>query len=239
MVLVYCVYLLSQLAYFIGGFSGILPEGYTLAQYARRGFFEIAWLCAINLGLIALSLTMNRQKDAKSTRLLCLFIALVTEFLVAAASAKMFLYIGSYGLTRLRVLTQVVLLFLALTTGLVAVRLFVPKLPYMKTVVLAGLLLGALTIWLDVDSFVAKHNVDAYLSGKLDTIDVSHLDSLGDGAVPHIYRLSQEAADPEVAQMAEDTLDHWWIHHPEDFRGWNYTNQAAGQYLQSPEQTDS
>jgi len=33
---VYLVYLFSQLAYFSGGFAGILPEGYTLAEYARR-----------------------------------------------------------------------------------------------------------------------------------------------------------------------------------------------------------
>ena len=235
--LVYCVYLVSQLAYFVGGFAGILPEGYTLAQYARRGFFEIAWLCAINLGLIALSLALNRQKDPapKSTRLLCLFIALVTEFLVAAASAKMFLYIESYGLTRLRVLTQVVLLFLALTTGLVAVRLFLPKLPYMKTVILAGLVLGALVSWVDVDSFVAKHNVDAYLSGQLETVDVSHLNSLGDGAVPHIYRLSQKAEDPEIAQMAKDVLERRWSAVPEDFRGWNYVSHIATQYLPQEE----
>ena len=33
---VYLIYLLSQLAYFVGGFSGILPENFTLAEYARR-----------------------------------------------------------------------------------------------------------------------------------------------------------------------------------------------------------
>ena len=231
--LVYAVYLLSQLAYFVGGFSGILPKGYTLAAYARRGFFEIAWLCAINLGIIGLCLTLSRPKDQapKSTRLLCLFIALVTLFLVATASAKMFLYIDSYGLTRLRVLTQVVLLFLGLTTGLVAVRLFVPKLPYMKTVVLAGLLLGALVSWVDVDSFVAKYNVDAYLAGDLETVDVSHLSVLGDGAVPHIYRLAQEAPDKAIAHQADATLARSWTQAPEDFRSWNYADHAAMEYL--------
>ena len=45
---VYLVYLLSQLAYLSGGLAGILPEGYTMAEYARRGFFEMACLCAVN-----------------------------------------------------------------------------------------------------------------------------------------------------------------------------------------------
>ena len=239
--LVYAVYLLSQLAYFVGGFSGILPKGYTLAEYARRGFFEIAWLCAINLGIIGLSLALSRPKDPapKSTRLLCLFMALVTLFLVATASAKMFLYIDSYGLSRLRVLTQVVLLFLGLTTGLVAVRLFVPKLPYMKTVVLAGLLLGALVSWVDVDSFVAKYNVDAYLAGDLETVDVSHLSVLGDGAVPHIYRLAHEAPDKAIAHQANAVLGYRWMHDPSDFRGWNYAFHVAGECIAISKQTDS
>ena len=54
--LIYAVYLLSQLAYLGGGFAGILPDGYTLAEYARRGFFEMAWLSFINLGLMCLAM---------------------------------------------------------------------------------------------------------------------------------------------------------------------------------------
>jgi len=234
--LLYCTYLFSQLAYFVGGFSGILPEEYTLAQYARRGFFEMAWLCAINLALIAAALALSRQKSPipKSTRWMCLFIALITEFLVVTASAKMFFYIGSYGLTRLRVLTQVILLFLALTTGLVAIRLFMPKLPYMKTVILLALLLGATVIWVDVDSFVAKYNVDAYLSGQLETVDVSHLHHLGDGAVPHIARLAEEAPDQAIAEKAAHVLEQQKNNASEDLRGWNYVNHIASKYLSPP-----
>ena len=99
---VYLAYLFSQLAYFSGGFSGILPEDYTVAQYARRGFFELAWLCAINLAIIALAVGLVRGDAPRFTRLLCLFVGVVTVFLAASASAKMFLYIDSFGLTRLR-----------------------------------------------------------------------------------------------------------------------------------------
>jgi len=236
---VYCVYLFSQLAYFSGGLSGILPEEFTLAQYARRGFFEMAWLCAINLGLIALGTGLCRKTPTpKSTRFLCLFLGAVTEFLVITASAKMFLYIESYGLTRLRVLTQVVMLFLALTTALVCIHLFVPKLSYMKTVVLSGLILGALVLWLDVDTVVARYNVDAYLSGQMETVDVAHLGSLNDGAVAHIVRLAENAADPQTAQMAQDLLDHRYRDIAEDFRGWNYADHAAARHLPEPEVTE-
>ena len=59
----YVVYLLSQLAYFVSGFSGIVPEGYTFAEYARRGFFEMAWLCVINMGIIVFTSALVRKND--------------------------------------------------------------------------------------------------------------------------------------------------------------------------------
>ncbi len=238
----YLVYLFSQLAYFAGGLSGILPAEYTLAQYARRGFFEMAWLCAINLGIILLSLLLVRKKSCAplSTRLLCLFIGLTTVFFVVTASAKMFLYIKSFGLTRLRVLTQVVMLFLALTTVLVMVRLFVPKFAYMKTVVLSALILCAAVSWTDVDTQVARYNTNAYLNGQMETVDVDYLNSLGDGAVPYIAILAEDAQDKIIAERAAFCLEARWIQRPEDFRSWNYVNSAAAKHLpQNNESYDS
>jgi hypothetical protein len=234
--IVYGAYLASQLAYFFGGFSGILPEEFTLAEYARRGFFEMAWLCAINLAIMIFSLSLcgKTKPVSLATRLLCLFIGLVTLLLVATASAKMLLYIGAYGLTRLRLLTQVVMVFLGIVTLVVSIWLFVPRLPYMKIVVLMALLLGAAVSWADVDTQVASYNVHAYLSGRTDTVDVGYLDSLGDGVVPHLVRLTQEAEDAFVRQQAKTALDNRWVYRAEDFRGLNYVNHAAAKLL--PEQ---
>ena len=76
------------------------------------------------------------------------------------------------GLTRLRLLTEVIMVFLAITTVLVAVWLFVPKMPYMKVVLLTALIIGAVVLWADVDTVVARYNVQAYQTKKLETVDV-------------------------------------------------------------------
>lgn len=225
---VYLVYLFSQLAYFSGGFSGILPEDYTVAQYARRGFFEMAWLCAINLLIIALAVGLVKGGAPKTTRLICLFIGIVTVFLAVSASAKMFLYIDSFGLTRLRVLTQVIIFWLGLTTVLVCLWLFIPKLPYMKVALILALVMGAAVAWADVDTVVARYNVTAYQSGRLETVDVEYLDSLGHGAVPYIALLTEDA-DPEVAQAAKWALSRGYYIN-EDVRAWNYVNHIAEMY---------
>lgn len=226
----YGVYLMSQLAYFAGGFSGILPDGYTLAQYARRGFFEMAWLCAINLCVISASVGLILEKTPVSTRVICLFLGMITLFLVAAASAKMFLYIGAYGLTRLRVLTEVFMLWLALTTVFVCVWLFHPKMPYMKPVLLAGLLLCAGLMWADVDAQIARYNVRAYQAGRLETVDMRHLAGLSAGAVPYIEELVSDP-DPQIRETARDILVHYDL--PDDsLRGWNSSVSRAREILE-------
>lgn len=104
----YLLYLVSQLAYFFSAFEGILPEGYTQAEYARRGFFEMSALCSINLLMVLVSIGQVRRNPEvpRLTRFLCLFILVFSLVLAACSASKMGLYIGVYGLTRLRVLTS-------------------------------------------------------------------------------------------------------------------------------------
>lgn len=230
---VYLIYLFSQLAYFVGGFSGILPEGFTRAEYARRGFFEMTCLAGINLCLMTFGITKVRQdtRTPGSTRMLCLFLGLVTEFLAFSSGAKMVMYIGSYGLTRLRVLTMVIMVFLGITTALIAIWLYLPKLPYMKAVLLTALAIGAAVLWLDVDTQVAKYNVEHYLSGDLARIDMSHLSSLGDGAVPYVQKLT-ECADPDIRERARVVLECWDYASAGDFREMTVLGQRAAEILE-------
>ena len=230
--LVYLLYLVSQLAYFVNGFAGIVPKGYSMAEYARRGFFEMAWLCAINMGLIALAVSIVRKSGDRaplSTRLLCLFLGLVTLFLVAVASSKMLTYIGGYGLTRLRVMTQLILIFFGLMALTVSVSLFLKKPRYMPVLLIGALLLGGSTIWVDVDTVVAAYNVHAYQTGTLKTVDVYYLGNLGSGAIPQIAKLVDDQ-NPDVAKAAQWVLsnsDVYW----EDFRSWNYADWRAKAYV--------
>ena len=122
------------------------------------------------------------------------------------------------------------MLFMAIATVTVTVWLFVPKLPYMKVILLAALVIGAIVIWVDVDRTVAAYNVEAYLSGQLKSVDVYHLGQLGSSAIPHIFRLTQEAQDPNVAQAAKDVLNQTALSQ-EGFRSWNWAVSQALKYL--------
>lgn len=203
----YLLYLVSQLAYFFSAFEGILPEGYTQAEYARRGFFEMSALCSINLLMVLVSIGQVRRNPEvpRLTRFLCLFILVFSLVLAACSASKMGLYIGVYGLTRLRVLTSLFMICIAVALLCVAVWILVPRFPYMQVTVLTALVVGCCTGWMDVDTQVARYNVDAYLSGQLETVDVGHLGSLSEGAVPQLARLL-EASDPQVQKETRTTL---------------------------------
>lgn len=206
--IVYVLYLVSQGAYFLDAFKGLLPEGFSFAEYARRGFFEVWWLCILNLLLVFFSLFLSKKKSGKApfaVRLLALFICLFSLFLIATSVSKLVLYIQNYGMTRLRILTNAAMLGLGVVFLAVMLRLFVPKIPYMKiTVVTATVILLALS-FANVDRIVASYNVRAYQNGWLDSIDVETVSELSDAAVPYLLELLDDP-NPEVVREARSSL---------------------------------
>lgn len=228
---VYALYLLSQFAYFTDAFHGLLPKGFTVAEYARRGFFEMCWIVAINLFLIVLALGLCRKDGGRlpgAVKALALFLCAFSLILVATALSKMILYVGSFGLTRLRLTTSVFMVFLALVVLAVALRLFVKKLPVPQlAVTLGAVILIGLSV-ANVDGIVARYNVDAWRSGKLDSLDVHMICQLGDGAVPVLAELA-EGNYYAVSELAHRELE---FRRPEtDLRSWNLVTQAANDAL--------
>lgn len=204
--LCYLAYLFSQLAYFFSGFGGFLPEGYTftVAEYARRGFFEMSSIAAINLFVIFLVQLLARQKDGKMhglLRTLCAFIAVFTLLIIATAVSKMVLYIELFGMTTLRITTTAFMVFLAIVFLSVIVRLFTPRVKVLKTaVVTAGVILAVLGLC-NVDRVVVEYNYHAYQQGWLKEIDLSTIKDAGDEGVPFMLKLTEDK-DVKVAYNA-------------------------------------
>lgn len=214
--LVYVLYLVSQLAYFFDAFSGLLPDGFSVAEYARRGFFEMCTVCAINLALIFLASLLSRKAKGKTPlaiRLFSLFFCIFSLVLISTALSKMFLYIGSFGMTHKRILTSVFMLFLAVMFLAVGLRLFVPKVPYMKIGLITASLLLIATCYANVDSMIAEYNVTAYQNHKLDSIDMDTLAELdGDSAVPWLLELLEDE-EKAVRQEAKEQLLDIFVDH--------------------------
>ncbi len=209
--ILYAIYLLSQIGYFFGGFKGELPVAYTFAEYARRGFGEMCAVSVINLILIFFAHLLVRRKEEvlpALTRALLFFISFFSILLIAAAIAKMLLYIGQYGLTFLRLGTSVFMLFLFFVFLAVILRLFRAHFPYMRMIVVAACLIMAVSSLADIESAAAHYNFYAYQNGVHDSIDVAYLGDCQDSAVP----LLVELAHGEDQALAEDAYrELFWI----------------------------
>lgn len=193
---VYLVYMFSQTAYFFSAFSGILPEGYefSFAEYARRGFFETEAIAFINLVLMGgIQWKAVRRGNGELNPILkgiMTFISIFTILFIITALSKMVMYIGEYGLTVLRLFTSVFMVATAVLIVAFIIRVFNAELKTMKYAVVISLSLFTLLCLCGVDRTVAQYNVNAYLSGMHESIDLYTLEDLTESSIPYIYKLT-------------------------------------------------
>lgn len=100
----YLAFFILQGSYLFGAFTGRLPEGFIVAEYARQGFFELCRIMAVNALLLWLATHMSREHSARGTRLRLFCLVLLVESILFAviALSKLGLYISIYGFTPLR-----------------------------------------------------------------------------------------------------------------------------------------
>lgn len=207
----YLVYLFSQLAYFFSAFSGILPEGYeyTASVYARRGFFEMFAICVINIAIISLTNIATKRdganKISKPLKAAEFFISMFSIVLLTTAMSKMSLNIEIFGLSKYRLLVSIFMVMLLVIILFFVIHIFFPKVKYMQPIIIFCSVLFIVCAFADMDSVVAKYNVNAYSNNEIETVDVSYLNNLSDSAVPYIIELANDKNE-EVAQQAKNCI---------------------------------
>lgn len=173
----YAVFIISQLPYHFSAFRGVLPPGWlSVAEYARQGFFELCFIAAFNLGLLAvMNVICVRDKVFK---LLNSVLSLVTLTFVVIAFSKTALYVAMFGLTISRLLAGVFLLALAV----VCVAVIIRQKKVFSTARVAVLTLAILVsglVLIEPDRMVAEYNAGRYLAGTLKHFDHSVLYDAG------------------------------------------------------------
>ncbi len=189
---VYVIFFISQWQYYIAGFTGELPKGFSYATFAREGFFQLCTVSVINLGMILLAISVTKRRDDRPSVLLKILTPLYsasTLVLIATAIAKMVMYIDTYGLTQKRVYATWFMAVIAVVFILIAVSRFVPR---MKTVLVCTVVCVAMFAGLSLcnaGGIIADYNIDRYLEGDLKTVDIDALEEQGIVAVPALCRL--------------------------------------------------
>ena len=96
---VYVFFCFIQIVYLFGGLMQ-LPSGYTYARYAREGFFQLLFVCILNVIIVLLGSELFRKNKILNAFLI--LITLCTYIMIASSTYRMGLYVSEYGLTATR-----------------------------------------------------------------------------------------------------------------------------------------
>lgn len=124
--LVFVLFLISEVSKLCGNFLQI-PNGYIYSSYAREGFFQLLFVTIINFSIILyLIYKTNVIKENKVIRNLVLILIAFSVLLIFNSYYRMFLYIGKFGFTNLR-LQVILFLFMELILFGIIIKKIVNK----------------------------------------------------------------------------------------------------------------
>ena len=123
LLVVYGLYCIIQIVFLFMGY-GSLPEGYTYAEYVHEGFYQLVFVCIINLILVLLC--RKYSKDSVSLKIMLSLISMCTFIMIFSSAYRMTLYVDAYGMTFLRLYVLWALVVIALAMIGTLFYIFVP-----------------------------------------------------------------------------------------------------------------
>lgn len=198
--ILYLIFSVIQIVYlFVGNME--LPEGMTYAQYARSGFFQLLFVCVLNLGLV---LSMKKYfRKSKVLDIILLIISGCTYIMTASSALRMMMYVNTYQLTYLRVSVLVALFAIAILLVGVILVIVNPRFRFFRFAVVVVSIIYVGFAFSHVDYFIADYN--------LSRIE-KNVDSFGGSVADYQYisNLSTDAA-PILIDYAMNYGDTGWF----------------------------
>ena len=229
-----CFYILFigiQAIYFIDILGGSLPADFTYSEYARRGFFELLAVALINIVFIAVAKIFSvKNENNKYLRIHIILNSILTLALISVDFAKMYLYISTYGLTTLRIIPSVFMIFLCFVFAFIIMGEFKKSFPVTKSSFYAGNILFVLLCLANIDAVVAGYNLNAYMNGNLPYYDIYDLRESDMAAMPVIYKAWKNSSDKELKDKlhfcAEGIMEYYSFDIDEPI-SYNYSRNKA------------
>ena len=153
---IYVVFCLIQIVYLFAGL-GTLPENYTYAQYAREGFFQLVFICLLNLAIVLLCIRLFQRHPA--LQILLSVISICTFVMIASSAYRMVLYISVYHLTILRVFVLWALLVISILMAGTIVYIYNDTFPFVKFCLVVITVLYLIFSFAHPDYWIAKYNM--------------------------------------------------------------------------------
>lgn len=166
--MIYVLFIGIQGNYLFSAFAGSIPEDFTYAEYARRGFFELCQIGAWNLILLGCAgmFSRSRSREHRGLSFLTILLSVLTLLLIATAMSKMSMYISVYGLTVNRILPMVFMIWMVLVFLSMIARQK-QEFPMARICVMAGAVLFCLICIFPIEDLTQMYNVWARARGLI------------------------------------------------------------------------
>ena len=190
--ILFSIFIIVQMTYLFGGESNISAQGFTYAEYARRGFFELIAVAVISLFLLLITEKYAIKKEAEHTlSFKILSTALITQVILIMVSAfiRLSLYEEAYGFTTLRLYSHAFIILLAFIFCLLFYKIFQDdrESAFILRVLISIAFFLAFMNLLNPDAFIARRNIERF--ERIGKIDIDYLGSLSDDAMPIIINV--------------------------------------------------
>lgn len=155
------IYIIFCLVQIIGLFGArlSLPQGYTYSRYAREGFFQLLFVCGLNLVIVLSCMALFRK--SKLLKGLLTIISVCTYIMLASSAYRMILYIQVYHLTFLRVFVLWTLFVIALLMFGIIIHLYKESFPFFRFCMVVTTVCYIIFTFSHPDYFIAKYNINA------------------------------------------------------------------------------
>lgn len=166
-------------------FFGAAPA--QLAQYARRGFFELVWVVALVVPmLLVLEWLVDKSRGFRLFRALALVQVALVFVIAASALRRMQLYRDAFGLTRLRFFTTAFIIWLAaLLVWFVCTVLTGRRHRFALGALATGMAVVVALHAINPDRIIVETNVERARAGQR-AFDGTYAATLSDDAMPAI-----------------------------------------------------
>ncbi len=134
-----------------------LPDGYTYAQYAREGFFQLLAVSILNLILVLACLSFF--KESKVLKAVMTIMSLCTFVMIASSAMRMIIYIRYYYLTFLRIFVLWMLAVLFVMFIGVMISIYRESFPLFRYGVVAVTILYLVLSFSHPDYVIARVNI--------------------------------------------------------------------------------
>jgi hypothetical protein len=221
--LLFAVFVAVQVGWLFGGEALVLrTTGLSYAEYARRGFFELAGVAALLLPVLLGAQALIPVSESRTLRLyrrLAVPLLVLLGAIMVSAGARMSLYIQYYGISTDRLYATAFMIWLAIVFVWLALTVLRSRPRRFATgLVVSGFVVLFTLNLLNPDGLVTDANLARGEPGRTGAAgpDLPYLASLGGDAVPALVSAltapsiaADTAAQGDRCAAAAVLLDRW------------------------------